>query len=182
MLEGRTAGPTALTKRQNLKSLRGFTSPHPLAICHCKKEREKYTLKKGKKGLWTSERVIFIWNMTGTFYLRKRKENYISYKTGFIKRFELVIAVTQEQGLNSDHSCLNAALKLSWRSWVLLVKKRAHDLSVANDREDFAFIKLNTLAQGLHAYQSLLSRESYSGICGDPTCESQPNPDTGKCP
>lgn len=49
--------------------------------------------------------------MTGTFYLGKEKEKYISYKTGFIKRFELVIAVTQEQGLNSDHRCLNAALK-----------------------------------------------------------------------
>lgn len=51
--------------------------------------------------------------MTGTFYLEKRKEKYISYKTDFIKRFELVIALTLEQGLNSDHSCLNVALKLS---------------------------------------------------------------------
>lgn len=143
-------------------------------FCHLPLQKGKGK-RVGEKGLWTSERVIFIWNMTGTFYLGKGKEKCISYKTGFIKRFELVIAVTQDQGLNSDHSCLNAALKLSWRSWILLVKKRAQDLSVAlkpNDREDFAFIKLNTLPQGLHAYQSLLSHESYSGICGDPTCES----------
>lgn len=92
----------------------------PSSCCHLplQEEREK---EWGKRD-FELQRVIFIWNMTGTFYLGKRKEKYISYKTDFIKRFELVIALTLEQGLNSDHSCLNVALKLSWRSWILLVK------------------------------------------------------------
>lgn len=124
----------------------------PSSCCHLPLQEEKEI--EWRKRDFELQRVIFIWNMTGSFYLGKGKEKYISYKTGFIKRYELVIALTQEQALNSDHSCLNAALKLSWRSWILLAKKRAQDLSVAlkaNDREDFAFIKLNTLPQGLHA-------------------------------
>lgn len=122
------------------------------SCCHLPLQKERG--KESGKRDFELQRVIFIWNMTGTFYLGKGKEKYISYKTSFIKRFEPVIAATEEQGLNSDHSCLNAALKLSWRSWILLVKKRTQDLSAAlkaHDREDFAFIKLNTFPQGLHA-------------------------------
>ena len=77
------------------------------------------------------------------FILEKgKKKQYISYKISFIKIFLLVIAVTQEQGLNSGHSCLNAALKLlkdvDSKTTTLLVKKRAQGLSVALKANDGA--------------------------------------------
>lgn len=31
----------ALTKKQNLKSFPGYIFPDPVAMCHCRKEKEK---------------------------------------------------------------------------------------------------------------------------------------------
>lgn len=94
----------------------------PLSCCHLPLQKGEGK-RVGRRNFELQGEIFSTetWQVFLTWEKGKKKQ-YISYKTSFIKIFELVIAVAQEQGVSSGHSCLNASLKLSWRTWTQIPK------------------------------------------------------------
>lgn len=86
----------------------------PVAICHCRKEREnewKQEILNFRKKYFPMKHDKYFW-----FEKRERKGKTFPTRTILHKRFEVVMQ-QKEQDLHRGPSCLNAGLKSSQRTW-----------------------------------------------------------------